>query len=622
MPFKFNESRSLKDVKKKFIPVFSYLLTLALVLILMPISALAAAPAPPVLLDPKIQPKFTNQLLTPLPVYQADTTTYPGSDYYEVTMKQTPGWSFGIVNAAGLPLTTTVWGYSGNTTGGGGIYSGYLGPTFEAKKGTPIKVKYIYNLPETHLLAGAIDTTIYGSEPGIPQVRVTPHLHGGEVQSDSDGHPETWWSPSGATITNPGGTGPNWRIFDYPNSQEAATLWYHDHALGATRLNPYSGLAGFYLIRDPADTTVAPNLPQGAYEVPIVLQDKSFNPDGSLYYPTIGINPTIHPQWVPEFFGNMIIVNGRVWPNFNVEPHQYRLRLLNGSQARFYGLSLSNKQSFVQIGTDGGLLPAPVTLTYLLLAPGERADILVDFSKLAPGTKIQFTNDAKAPYSGTRGAPPDPQTVGQIMQFTVLAAPVVTPTPLPATLKPIPALTANAPTRTLTLNEVMGPAGPQMLLLDGRMFSDPVTENPKLGTTEIWEIINTTADVHPIHLHLVQFQLLNRQKFQANKYMKVYTAANPWLMTVPFMGSGGAAVTPAITPYLQGAPILPTPNEVAWKDTLQMNPGEVTRILVRFTSQNGSPFPFDATTGPGYVWHCHILEHEENEMMRPYVVIP
>lgn len=460
----------------------------------------------------------------------------------------------------------------------------------------------------------------YNAQSPVP---IVPHLHGGETASEYDGHPDAWFTNGNALTGTAFTPGP----FEYLNNQQAATLWYHDHALGMTRLNVMAGLAGFYLLRDPADP-IAPLLPSGQYEIPIAIQDRSFNVDGSFFFPSVGLNPTIHPYWMPEFFGNTIMVNGRVWPNLNVDRTMYRFRLLNGSNARFYTLNFSNKMAFTQIGTEGGYLQAPVTLTSLTIAPGERADILVDFSAIAPGTTIILENKAKTPFPN--GAPADPKTVGQIMQFTVpLNAPLVTPVATLAqitagwsnpTLPPgvFPTLPAASVTNTriLTLNEVMGPAGPIEVLLNGQKWHMPIYEMPKVGTTEDWVIVNLTKDTHPIHLHLVQFQLVSRQPFQTKKYLTDWMLINGM---PPLMGPT-QPLSPV--PYLQGKPIGPDLNEMGWKDTVRMNPGEVTTIRVRFTSQDGTPFPFDATAGPGYVWHCHIIDHEDNEMMRPYTVVP
>jgi len=231
------------------------------------------------------------------------------------------------------------------------------------------------------------------------------------------------------------------------------------------------------------------------------------------------------------------------------------------------------------------------------------------------GTNYILKNTARSPYP--KGAPVDPQTTGQIMQFRVVALTGPDYSTLPAAINTIPPLTGATVTRTLTLNEVMGPGGPLAMFLDGKMWDGTITENPIVGSTEIWEIINLTADTHPIHLHLVQFQPLSRQRFQTNKYLKAYNALNP---VIP----AEITVNPPIGPYLQATPIPPDPNEAGWKDTFRMNPGEVSRIIARFApigDVNVTDYPFDATAEPGYVWHCHILEHEDNEMMRPYKLV-
>lgn len=606
-------------------------------------NSLLAAPPPPIpapTLNPKTIPKFVNQLVVP-PVYEPTISTDPN------TGKVSHNYTIDVTefNEQILPAplpATKVWGYGGmikNSSGQTVYFRNSPGATFEAVKGIPVNVTWENKLTGSHMFA--VDPTLHWANPnqmsmmppqpwpafppGFPDaqspVPIVTHLHGGEVQSDSDGHPDAWFTADGKT-----GPAYSSSSYTYPNTQPATTLWYHDHALGITRINVMSGLAGFYLLRD-ANDAIAPLLPSGNHEVPLAIQDRSFNADGSLFFDSVGINPTIHPYWTPEFFGNTVMVNGKVWPNFNVDRAQYRFRVLNGSNARFYNLSLSNKQSFIQIGSDGGYLPQPVTLKSLLLAPGERADILVDFSAVTPGTTITLENDARAPYP--KGTPADPQTVGQVMQFTVLNTTPVAPAALPASLNTIPVLTPDAPTRTLTLNEVMGPAGPTEVLLNGQKWSAAISELPQVGSTEEWEIVNLTADTHPIHLHLVQFQLVNRQALQTAKYITAWNLANAGGMMNGMLPLMSPTVTVPVAQYLQGKAIAPDPNELGWKDTIKANPGEVTRIRVRFAPQDANPaaaapgvnlYPFDPTAGPGYVWHCHILDHEDNEMMRPYKV--
>jgi len=632
--------------------MIAFVFMMLVLLLVVPVAAAPPAPAP-VLLNPNTIPKYENQILGPPPVYVPVS-----GNYYEVNVTS---FTQQILPPS-MNLTTPVWGYGGLAKDAvTGASLGYVrnspAPSFEVRQGSPITVRWINELTGGHMFA--VDPTLHWANPnglyndftnpmmpmftcamepggicltyppGYTQaqqnVPIVTHLHGGEVPSASDGFPEGWFTANnlkGLHYTSTVGGLTNAAQYDYPNSQEPTTLWYHDHALGITRTNVLSGLAGFYLLRN---ATTVPDpvqavLPSGQYEVPIVIQDRSFNPDGSFFFDTVGLNPTIHPYWMPEFFGNTIMVNGLVWPNMNVSQGTYRFRLLDGSNARFYTLSFSNKMAFTQIGSDGGYLKAPATLKELTIAPGERADVLVDFSKLAPGTKVILQNTAKAPSPA--GTAADPQTTGQIMQFTVVGTPGSAFPILPTTLNPtlvgaaFPTLPAPTVTRILTLQEVMGAGGPTEILLDGQKWSAPISELPAVGTTEEWTIVNPTADTHPIHLHLVQFQLVNRSAFQVKKYQTAWTALNGM---APLMNA--TVNVPSLAPYLQGKPILPTVAEQAWKDTIQMRPGEVTTIRVRFTAQDGTAFPFDATQGPGYVWHCHILDHEDNEMMRPYTVV-
>ena len=583
-------------------------------------------------LDPKRIPKFVNQLVIP-PEYMPTVLRQPltgevighaytidASEFQQQILP--PGFG-----------TTKVFGYGGMIqdphTGRAVYYRSAPGSTFEAIRGIPLHVQWRNNIIGPHLLP--VDPTLDWANPNsmsIPlppfpsfppgfhlaqqTVPIVPHFHGGENPSYFDGYPDSW-------VTADGRTGPTFttNTYTFPNKQQPTALWYHDHAMGMTRLNNYAGLTGFYLLRDMNDP-IAPFLPSRENEIPLNIQDRSFNTDGSLFYDHMGANPSIHPYVVPEFFGNTIMVNGKVWPNLNVKPQQYRFRILNGSNARFYHLQLSNKQKFVQIGTDGGYLPHAVELSSLLIAPAERADILIDFSTLAPGTTVTLTNTAIAPYPD--GTPADPQTVGQIMQFTVINATVLPPKKLPLVLNNIPQLKPTK-TRTLTLFELEGPNGPLKVTLDGQLWRNPVSEQPQAGTTEDWQVVNLTDDAHPIHLHLVQFLLVSRQKFRSDDYLKDWQTLNQTTPpgTPPYFVK---PKDPQIEPYLQGQPIAPPSNEKGWKDTIQMYPGEVTTIRVRFTSQDGSPFPFDPSLGPGYVWHCHMLEHEDNEMMRPLKVLP
>jgi len=587
-------------------------------------------------LDPNSILKYVNQLVIP-PVFEPTAVKNDCkviSHYYRVTASEFTQQ----ILPSGLP-PTTVWGYGGKVRDPetGNIIDNFRstpGPTFEAVRHIPINVQWVNNLTGPYPLA--VDPTIYWANPnnipmpmppfppfppGFPlaqsPVPIVTHLHGGETEPPSDGHPEAWFTAGEAIV------GPEFvkSHYHYVNNQESTTLFYHDHTLGLTRLNLYMGLAGGYIIRDPRnplDGRYSP-LPQVLFDIPLIIQDRSFYDDGSLAYPSDGVNSGIHPYWVPEFFGDTIMVNGKVWPNLDVEPRQYRFRIVNGSNARFYNLMLSNGMPFIQIGTDGGYLPRPVQLVSLLIAPGERAEILIDFSQLPPGTKLIMTNNANAPFPD--GDPPDSATTGQIMQFTVLDRPVVLPRPLPEVLNRLAPLKCYNIERTLTLFEVQGPDGPLEVLLNGQRWDAPVSELPLVGATEDWLIVNLTMDAHPIHLHLVQFRLVNRQDFLVDRYIA------DWLVLNGQPPLDHPTIVLPVEPYLLDGPINPPAHENGWKDTIQAYPGQVTRIRVRFAPQDAviskpgiNLYPFNPAAKPGYVWHCHIIEHEDNEMMRPYKV--
>jgi len=465
---------------------------------------------------------------------------------------------------------TRLWGYARSSPG----------PTIEAVRGTATRITWRNELRAQQLLdLLPVDQTLHWADPlgGMHKkprdryrgpVPVVTHLHGAEADPASDGHPDAWYTPDYEA------RGPAWvrEWSEYPNRQPAATLWYHDHCLGITRLTNYAGLAGFYLLRDP-ELERSYGLPSAEFERELVIQDRSFDSNGQLRYAQRGIDPAAHPFWVPEFFGDTILVNGRVWPYMNVEPRRYRLRVLNGSGSRFYRLSLSDGRPFMQIGTDGGYLLAPVWLQQLVLAPAERADLIVDFAGMAVGSAIVMQNDAPAPFP--EGDRPDPRTTGRIMQFRVVALTGADASRVPEKLGDMAMLGKPARTRTLTLDEHMGHKGPLAALLDGKRWTDPVSEMPALGETEIWEFANLTADAHPIHLHLVRFEVLERRA----------------------LDGGPSAVGNA-----------PQPSESGFKDTVVAYPGEITKVRAKFDIEGL------------YVWHCHILEHEDNEMMRPYVV--
>jgi spore coat protein A len=487
-----------------------------------------------------------------------------------------------------LPATT-VWGYNGS----------WPGPTIEAQSGQSLNIRWISKLPTTHLLP--IDHSIHGAEATLPLVRNVAHLHGACALPEDDGYPEAWF-----TAHDERGPKFNPRPSSYPNCQASATLWYHDHALGITRLNVYAGLAGFYLIRD--QTEKALNLPRDEFEIPLMLQDRLFHRDGSLHYPKVVNGPKEHPIWIQEFYGDLNCVNGEVAPFLEVEPRKYRFRILNAANSRFYHLRLFNSDaagevvnqsfevpSFGQIGTDGGLLPVPLELRYLLMAPGERFDVVIDFSGYE-GKFLSVINDAPAPY--TMG--------GQFLAEEVMLFKVTKPlsskdtSVVPDVLMPFEPLNPTYATRErlLLVSEKERPTDGYVItgLLGNARWHEPITEDPKAGSTEIWSFVNITGDVHPLHVHLVQFHVLNRQAFDVPTYQQTGK-----LLFV-------------------GKPMAPESNErPARKDTVKSYPGYVTRIIMRFDLPHGAP----VTPGQElvYVWHCHILEHEDNEMMRPYKVI-
>lgn len=609
-----------------------------------------------VLLDPYTQPKFVN----PLPQPSLMQPAAPGGTHYEVRVGQTQQ-ALGLVDPmTGAPLMTTVWGYGAN----GGPVS-YPGPSFVAQKDQAITVRWINGLvdaqgnPLQHLLP--VDSSLHWADPlgtghgghGTPYtgpVPIVSHLHGGHTRSDSDGLPDAWFTPDGPDLdTSPDYVGRLYNeVYTYDNDQEAATLWYHDHALGITRLNVYAGLAGYYLLRDAWDTGIPDNpatpqnenpsnLPAGRYELGMAIQDRLFTHDGQLFYPSdpeMGGDhamraPTSgggelppapsnsevpNPSVLPEFFGDHILVNGQAWPFLEVEPRKYRFRVLNGSDSRFYNLWVNagaalttnpggNGPQIIQVGSDTGLLDRPVALSQLLIAPGERADVVIDFSQFA-GQNLVLRNNARGPFP--KGSTVDPRTTGQIMMFRVGNAVTEPDLPIRATLRatPIEPLVPNAPARKLMLFEgtdAYGRLQPMLGIVDPNdpsngtlLWDDAVTEDPTLNGVEVWEIHNATPDAHPMHLHLASFQVLGRQKFGATTITKE-------------MDEGSTGGVLANVRY-RGQQRPPELNERGWKDTVIMYPGEVTRIVAKFDR-------------PGeYVWHCHILSHEDHEMMRPFVV--
>jgi spore coat protein A, manganese oxidase len=601
-------------------------------------------------LRPTSIPKYVTPLVIPP---QMPWTSRGRVHYYEIAVRQFDQQ----ILPAPLPHTT-VWSYGSVHHPGTFNYPAF---TIEADYHRPVRVKWINELVDKHgdflqhLLP--VDPTLHWANPpggakgrdSEPTFTATPkpydgpvpivtHVHGNHAFDHSDGFAEAWYLPDARNIPSgfaAEGTfydffrqkspiGDQWgagnAVFEYPNDQRAATMWYHDHTLGMTRLNVYAGPAGFYLLRrGPGDLPSsvlpgpAPRLGDAEgtryFEIPLAIQDRSFNDDGSLFYPDSREffddfggpyipDSDVPPIWNPEFFGNTMVVNGKTWPELEVEPRRYRFRLLNGCNSRFLILKLASDATsrpakaalpLWMIGAEGGFLPEPVRLGQVLLAPAERADVIVDFTGLAVGTEIYLINlGPDEPFSGPPAPFADPKTTGQVMRFTVvpLTSRDVSRPPDRLHLPAFRPLGEASNTRRVSLNEEAstfsgfdGPVAAELGTLNASDapvplgWDDPISENPALNAIEVWELHNFTEDAHPIHIHEVQFQVVNRQPF------------------------GGAARPPER--YERG-----------FKDTVIAYPGEITRVKALFDL-------------PGlYVWHCHIVEHEDNEMMRPYHVGP
>jgi FtsP/CotA-like multicopper oxidase with cupredoxin domain len=625
-------------------------------------------------LDAGAIPKFVTPLVIPpaMPL-----TSRPPQlkrkpiDYYEIAVRQ---FEQQILPASAGFGKTTVWSYGSVAHPATFNYPAF---TIEADWRRPVRVKWINGLVDSrrnflpHLLP--IDQTLHWANPpggargrddhGSDQapyrgpVPIVTHLHGGHSSEESDGYPEAWYLPHARNI--PGGyarTGsfyqrfraeaqsrlhqawtPGSAVFEYDNDQRATTMWYHDHTLGMTRANVYAGPAGFYLLRGGPDDAVGGTLPGPApalgdppgrdyFEIPLAIQDRSFTAEGQLFYPDNralfeGLEPSqlqipfspdpacggdsdVAPIWNPEFFGNAIVVNGRTWPSLDVQRRRYRFRLLNGCNSRFLILRLSSGQSFWQIGNEGGFLPAPVEQTELLLAPAERADVIVDFAEVSAGTDVVLQNVGPDEPFGSDSEPADPdRPTGQVMRFHVV--PATSPdTSTPPHQLQFPAIAPLGPataTRQVSLNEqdsetvrvVTRPDGSIVFDCGGEPFGpaeadlgtlnpdgsgnplgwdEPITETPEVGAVEVWEMYNFTADAHPIHIHEVTFEIVNRQRI------------------------GESSARP------------PESSEAGRKDTVIAYPGEITRVKALFDRAGL------------FVWHCHIVEHEDNEMMRPYRV--
>ncbi|MFJ8040389.1 multicopper oxidase family protein [Kitasatospora sp. NPDC096147] len=412
------------------------------------------------------------------------------TDYYLMTMKK--------LSKEVVPgKRTELLGYNGLVPG----------PTIRARKGRRVVIR------QTNLL----DTP------------VSVHLHGAEVPVDSDGAPMDTIAPGGS------------KVYTYPNNQPAAPLWIHDHAHHHESEHVYRGLSSVYLIGD--DNEQSLGLPSGPYDVPLVIRDGRYDENGQLVY-------------IMDDFRNRttITVNGSPWPYLRVAARKYRFRVLNSANTRFLSLRLSNGGTFTQIGVDGGLLEAPHETAVLPVSPGERADVVIDFSRYPVGTQLVLEN--------TLGPGPVEQ-VGKVMRFdvvrtasddsTVPARLATLPTPLPATVS-----------RSFVLRmDEDGRAEPQAYI-NGRSFDQArIDVRIPWGSTEVWTVsnANTTAP-HNFHLHLVQFRVLERN----------------------------------------GQP--PAPGEAGLKDTVRVLAGETVKLLISFRSYRGV-----------YAYHCHMFDHGAMGMM-------
>jgi len=438
------------------------------------------------------QPLAFPPVLSPTSV---DATT----DYYNISMQAAtkqivPGGN------------TTIWGYNGI----------FPGPTIKARRNRRVVVRQTNNL--------SVDTSV--------------HLHGGHTPASSDGFP--------TDVIMPG----NFKDYTYPNDQLPATLWYHDHTMDFTGRNVYNGLAGFYILTD--DFEDALPLPRGRYEIPLVIQDRTFNQDGSLYYDNAGQNREL------GFIGQQILTNGVIQPYHYVERRRYRFRLLNGSNARIYELALSNNQQFIQIGSDGGLLSAPVARSVITLAPAERVDVIIDFAETAHGTNVVLRNLAGS------------EATSEVMQFRVMPRRYGKDTSrIPPVLRQVDRIPESSASVTrnfnLNMDVVMGEA---VHSFNNQPF-DParIDANPQLNATEIWVFQSQTQGEHPIHIHDISWQILD----------------------------------------INGAP--PEAWDFGWKDTFLVSSGNRVRVIGKFTDYTGD-----------YVLHCHNLEHEDFAMMARFRV--
>ncbi|MGD2164330.1 MAG: multicopper oxidase domain-containing protein [Anaerolineae bacterium] len=629
--------------------------------------AIAAIPG---LSDPALQPKF--QVYAPNALHPAFKFMPNPKGQYSVSIRETSNHETGLIDPKnGRRLKTAIWGY-GDDRG-----PTWPGRTFEVKNTSAggadeTKVRWANELQrKQHLLP--VDTNLHWAyslhgyegysikKDGVP---IITHLHGGHTDFQFDGNPEFFYSPDGRI------KGPQWgfvpggftNLFRYDNAVPAGNLWYHDHALGITRLNVYAGLAGFYFVRDEFDTGGLfesdddLGLPKFPYELAYAIQDRMFTEKGELFYPAFPGDPfyddfitgegaVLPPDLFPgggptalaEFFGDHMVVNGKIWPKENVEPRNYRMRLLNGTDSRFMVIQFvavnvgdtdfTNAGSpipFWVIGSDQGL-GTPAQTDTLVFEPGGRYDIVVDFDGLANKRVIMKNLGGDAPFGGAYGGDLDPgdlfpdRQTDRIMAFDVVVPKSGVSDNFNAGSLPGYGGVANgATTRRVALFEGTDEFGRLQPLLGtvandlsgtdvatAYTWSQPTTETPANDSTEIWEIYNFTADAHPIHLHLVNFEILDREDFE-------YDITGTQTIT-QHNGTTGEAPEISNIRNLTAASVGPQYFEDAPKDMVTSLPGDPegdppTGQLVRIKAH------FNKTGR--YVWHCHILSHEDHEMMR------
>ena len=482
------------------------------------------APRPEATLLPSLTtPPNLFEAILPIPTAAQPLRSDSATDYYEFTVRP--------ALARILPgFDTPIWGYEGK----------FPGPTIEARRGRRVSLRLRNSLP----------------------VPIVNHLHGGHTAPESDGYPTDFILPDGGFpsthMHDPrASVVPSVREYVYENNQLPAMLWYHDHRMDFTAPQVWRGLAGLYIIRDTDEENLP--LPRAAREVPLVICDRSFDRDGSLRYPSIDPSlrgePGVSHEYMGGVLGDTVLVNGAPWPRCEVANVKYRFRILNASNARRYELALDPAPagaSFVQIGSDGGLLPSPVTHRSIRISPAQRFDVIVDFSKFRVGSSVKLVN------------PADSGRTGQIMRFDITRT-ERDETSIPEKLGAVPDLRPQDAVRVREFDFSYN-RGHHEWRINGKPF-DPtrMDAQPRLDSTEIWRIQSDFS--HPLHLHLVQFQVLAH--------------------------SGR-----------------PSPYDAGWKDTIDLGPGQAASILMRFSGYRGR-----------YVFHCHNLEHEDMAMMANFEVV-